>query len=64
MGTEGVGCFQASMSAYRTGGAHYFVHLEQSIAKTLMVALSVIMLNVFVYRATQRCLPNEDHAIP
>ena len=44
-------------------GGHQRWRVQQSIFQTLMIALSVIVLNVFAYAAAQRRLPNKDHSI-
>jgi hypothetical protein len=37
--------------------------LEQAILDTLVIALAMVMRQVFVYGTAQRCLPDEEHSI-
>src|SRR5207249_7765973 len=53
---------EPSISTDRTAGCdRCFGHQGQSIPKSLMITLSVMMLDAFAYRATQRGWRDEAH---
>ncbi len=43
--------------------AHVLVRFDQRVFETLVVALSMIMMNEFGYRSSQRLLAEENHPI-
>ena len=45
------------------GTAHVLVRFDQRVFETLMVALSMIMMNEFGYGSSQRLLAEENHPV-